>query len=184
MDVHIRCICPPKGQAVRHAGGDTVTLRDTLGFRGVASLRWAIAAQKSQDPDATLGETFGMLTEQYVLAGVEAWTVVGDDGQPVEVTPQAIRSILLPQSDAAVIVADAADDLYLAVMLPLLVGSSNASQPTQTTEPTSAMTTGSERPLTPLKPFSTTTSPTDDTETTSTLPESDFRSLPNSESVA
>ncbi len=168
MNVQIPCICPPKGDEVRHPSGDTVTLREKLPFQAVAAIRWAVGIQKTTDPRASIADTFGLLTEHYVMAGVEAWTVVGDNNKPIEVTPDALRDVLLAQIDAAITVADKADDLYQAVMLPLLLGSSTSSPSTPTTGSTSRTTGRSARHPKRSKPSSTTTTRTDGTETTST----------------
>ncbi len=163
----ITCICPPKGDATRHPDGDTINLRDKLDFRAVATIRWAIAIAQETDPDASLAEQFGIITEHYVLEGVESWSLVDDKGKPVEVTKKEIRERLLPHPQAQLI-GDAAEALYQAVMLPLLRGESMSSPPTPTTESTSPTTGSSEKAPRPLRRSSTSTSRTAATETTST----------------
>jgi hypothetical protein len=186
MDVTIRCICPPKGDAPRHPDGDTVVLRDKLGCQGVAAIRWAVAIQKETNPQASLAETFGLLTEQYVLAGVESWTLVDDKGKPVAVDAASIRAHLLTPEhiDEAIAVADVADDLYLAVVLPLLTGSSTSSPPTPTTGSTSPRTGSSAKRPKRSKPSSISTIPTGGTVVTSNSLEFDSNSSQSSESAA
>lgn len=182
MDVTIRCICAPDGS--RHPEGDTVVLRDRLDFQGVASMRWAVAVQKQSDPGASMAQTFALLTEHYVLAGVESWTLRDEDNKPIEVSSAAIREHLLSHIDEAIAVADAADDLYLEVVLPLLLGSSTSSPPTPTIGSTSPTTGSSGKPPKRSKPSSISTIRTDDTEVTSSSLELDSSSSPSSASAA
>jgi hypothetical protein len=183
MNVTIPCLCPPKDGEPRHPE-DTVTLRDKLGFRGVTTIRWAVALLKENDADASVADVLAVLTENYVMAGVEAWTIVDDKGKPVEVTPAALRDILLDDPIASQIVADAADDLYLAVMLPLLNRASMSSPPSRKTRSTSAGTGSSRKRPRPSKPSSISTIPTVVTETTSSSLDGDSRSSPNSVTAA
>jgi hypothetical protein len=164
--VNIKCICPPKGDAVRHPGGDTIEFREALDFRAVATIRWAIAIERETDPNASLAEQFGLITEHYVLEGVQSWSVVDAEGKPVDCTKAAIRTLLMPTAQAQ-LVGDAAEERYQAVMLPLLNGESTSSPPTPTTDSTSPTTGSSEKAPRQLKPSSTSTTPTDATETTS-----------------
>lgn len=167
MDVLIACICPPKGDAVRHPDGDTVTLRATLPFTSVSAIRWSIAVQREVDPGVSLAEQFGVISELYLLGGVESWTVVDEKGKPVEPSKPEIRSRLLTAQSQAQMVGDAADDLYQAVMLPLLNQASTFSPPSPTDESTSPPSGASKSPPKPSRRSSISTIRTGDTEVTS-----------------
>lgn len=167
MDVQIPCICPLKGDERRHPDGDTITLRDKLPFAAVSTIRWSVAIQRETDPATTIAEEFGTISEFYVLFGIAAWTLVDVTGKPIEVSKAAIRVHLLTVDGPAQIVSDAADDLYQAVMLPLLRGASTSSPPSSTTESTSPPTGSLEKPPRRSKPSSITPTPTAATETTS-----------------
>jgi hypothetical protein len=184
MDVQIPCICPPKGDETRHPDGDTVTLRETLGFQSVVTLRYAVQVMKSNDPDASIAQILGVLSEHYILAGVEAWTVVDEKGKPAEVTPAALRERLLPNLDAAMTVADVADSLYLAVMLPLLNRVSTSSPPSPTSGSTSPTTGSSDKLRKQSKPSSISTIRTAATEATSSSLVGVSSSSQSSESAA
>jgi len=184
MDVTIGCICPPKAGEIRHPDGDTVTLREKLGFQAVVTLRFAVQVIKDQDPDASIATVLGVLSEHYILAGVEDWTVVDDRNKPVPVTPAALRERLLTNLDAAMTVADVADDLYLAVMLPLLNRVSTSSPHSPTTESTSPPTGSPPKRPRPSKPSLTSITPTAGTETTSSSLGGVSNSSPNSVSAA
>lgn len=167
MDVQIPCICPPKGDEVRHPSGDTVTLKDTLGFADMQTLRYAVKVVKTSDQRASVAQILAVMSEHYIIVGVSAWSVVDERGKPVEPTPDELRDRLMSHMDAVIAVSDAADDLYLAVMLPLLQRASTSSPPTPTSESTSPTTDSSEKPPKPSKRSSITTIPTAATETTS-----------------
>jgi hypothetical protein len=184
MDVPIPCICPRKGDASRHPDGDTVMLRETLGFRAVTTLRWVVRYLKETDPDISTPAVLAALTEEYAIAGVESWTVVDAKGQPIEASPAAVREFLLPHIDAATIVADAADMLYLVVMLPLLSPASTSSPDTPIAESTSPKNGSPQKPPKPSKQSSISTIPTAGTEVTSSSLDGDSSSLPNSVSAA
>lgn len=180
MDVQTRCIC---GQ---HPEGDTITLRDKLDFQGVAAIRWAVALQKTQNPDSSTAETFALLTEHYILAGVTAWTLLDEKRKPIPLDAVALRTHLLtPENfDVAVQVGDAADDLYLEVVLPLLLGSSTSSPRTPTTGSTSLTTGLSGKRQRRSKRSSITTLQTGGTVMTSNSLEPGSNLSPNSESAA
>lgn len=166
-------------------GGDSVTLRPTLGFREATSIRNEIVLMRAADPDASAGDILAVLTEGYLLHGVAAWTFVDDAGDPLPVTKGNIRSRLLSDLTAATIAGDAADELYAeAVMLPLLATGSNSSPTTPTESSTSAPTdSASSRPK-PSKRSSISTIPMADTGTTSESPDGASSSSPNSTSAA
>jgi hypothetical protein len=148
-----------------HPGGDTITLRDDFDFRTAARVRNTVAILEDDERrDAAL--VLAVLQEGYLLYGVTAWTLQDADGKPRPVSPDAVRTWLLPLAVQASIVADAADDLYSeAVVAPLVVRAATSSQPTPTTEATSA-TNGSQPKATaaptPLKRSSTSTTRTGD----------------------
>lgn len=183
MNVPIRCICPPKNGEVRHAQGDTVTLGDKLNFRTAHGIRWAIAFLQAQDPQTGTAETMAVLSEQYLLSGIEAWSLRDDRGV-IPVSSGAIRTYLLAELDVASFLADKADDLYGPVMLPLLRAASTSSQSTPTDESTSPPTTSSEKPPRRSKRSSITTIRTADTETTSKSLDGDSNLSPSSVSAA
>ncbi len=161
MKVEVRCICP-----VPTEHRDTVTLKDTLDFRGAMACKQALLVLRVQDPEAGEGEVLALFTEHYILHGVESWSLrekVDGKLQPVPATTANIRRLLLTQHDVAFQVADVADELYTeAVLLPLLQGASTSSPPTQTADVSTSPTNGSEpTPLKRSKRSSTTTSQTD-----------------------
>ncbi len=191
MDVSIRCVCPLKADEVRHPDGDTVTLRDTLGFVATQTARNAVILAKGEalDEGIPLGGALALalLTEQYLLLGIESWTLVDEKGKPVPVTRGSIRAFFDDEDhdDVATVVSDACDLLYAKkVMLPLLQTASTSSPvtPTASTSPTrgNGATPRRKRSSRSL----TTTTPTDDIETTSKLPVGDSSSSPKLASVA
>jgi hypothetical protein len=159
MDVPIPCPCPPKADgALRHPDGDTVTLRDRLDFKAGQTIEWAVTFARDEGAEAP--EILATMTEWYALLGVSAWTLTDDHGKPLPVTRAAIRGTLL-ESPAAAIVADAADDLYMAaVLLPLVAAASKSSPPTPTEPLTSAPPASRAKRPKPSKPSLTTSTPT------------------------
>ncbi len=188
----IDCICPPgPGGEVRHAAGDTVTLRETLDFRTASTIQHAISVLRmdraGDDEETTSEEILARLTEAYIKYGVVAWTVEDAAGAPVPVNPTNVERILLADITAAMIVGEDADELYSgAILRPLLQRASMSSADTPTPDSMSAPTGSADMtaPPTPLRPSSTTTTPTDDTGTTSSSLGGDYSSSPTSESVA
>jgi len=167
---HIDCICPSKADGqMRHPDGDEITLRETLGFRSVLALRNEPMVLKTEDPDASTGEILAALTEGYLVFGVESWTLVDAKGKPIPVTRANVREHLLSRPDAAIVVADAADERYSAVVLPLLLRASNSSPLTPTSDSTSPTNGGSTKRPKRSSPSSTTSSPTAGTATTTSL---------------
>ena len=167
--VAIDCVCPPTaGGQTRHPNGDEVVLRERLGFHAATTVRQSISLLVNEDPDAGTGEILATFTGQYLLHGIESWSLVDADGKPLPVTRANIRAFMDEHVDAAMTVGDAADEKYTeTVLLPLVARASNSSPPTPTGESTSAPTGSTSTPPTPSSPSSTTTSPTDATETTS-----------------
>src|SRR5689334_9261094 len=163
----IPCICPLVEGKPRHAT-DSVTLRERLDFRSSLAAQNAVYVLKSEDPEASAADVLAVLTEAYLLSGIEAWSVVGVDGKPIEPTKPNIRTWLLTEMDAALMVAEAADELYRdAVLAPLVSKASTSSPPTPTDESTSPISTSEEPNQNHSSPSSITTTPMDDTETTS-----------------
>lgn len=160
MKVQIECLCPGRQ---RHTT-DTITLRDVLGFRDAIAIRNEVGMLYVNEPGAGLPDVLAVLTEAYLLRGVESWTLRDAKQQPIPVTRETITKHLLSNYDAAEKAGDAADELYReAVMLPLLRKASASSQPTPTDESTSAPTPSSTVLPMPSKRSSTFTTQMDDT---------------------
>lgn len=133
MDVPVRCIC----EGSPHEG-DTVTLPEILDFRKTLTVRQYISHERTGDE--SLPEFIVLLTEAYLLHCISAWTFVDAAGQPIPVSKDNIRAVLMVDAhlDIAELVGDAADDLYSAkVFLPLLNGASSSSPGTPTEPATS-----------------------------------------------
>jgi hypothetical protein len=162
----IPCICPLKEGQPRH-DKDTVELRERLDFRSSLAAQNAVRLLYGEDPDASEADVLAVLTESYVLSGIESWSVVGVDDKPITPNKPAIRDLLLPNLDVANLVAEAADDLYRqAIIDPLVRMVSSSSEPTQTDESTSPTSTSEEQNQNHSSPSSISTSPMDDIETT------------------
>lgn len=165
---HIECICPPKADGeTRHPDGDTIELRERLGLREALTARNVFLVLRSEDPDAGTAEILAALSESYLLLGIRDWTVVDAKGKRVEPTKAAIREYLFPHVEAAMVVADEADELYSeSVVAPLVNRASNSSPPTPISDSTSPTSGPSSPPRTRRKPSSTTHSQTGGTVTT------------------
>lgn len=155
-EVAVSCLCPPKAGEVRHETGDTIRLRDRLDFFGASSVRNAAVVLKATDPGSQTAEVMAALTEAYILAGVESWTVQDDKGKPVECNRQTVREILLASVEDAMIVGEEADELYGAVMRPLILRAFRPSRSSQTDESMSP-TNGSQPKRPKRSPQSSTT---------------------------
>lgn len=163
--MNIPCICPTDG-ASRHPDGDEITLRPALDFRQALAVRNSIGLLYATEPDTEMADVLAVLTEGYILNGVESWTC--EDGKPIPINNRTIRDHLLTHIDTAMLVGDAADALYSeAVMSPLLAKASTLSPPTPTDESTSPTTGSSTTPRKPSKRSSITTIPTAGIEMTS-----------------
>jgi hypothetical protein len=162
VDVQITCPCPGSPHAQ-----DTVTLRDRLTFAGGLAVRQRIAdAVRSR-----LGEDdiVATMTEGYILHGISAWTLVGDDGKPLPLTLANIRRIFLDDfSDLAMPLAEVANELYeTQVIDPLVKAASSSSPDSPTSESTSPTSEDTPKPkATRSRRSSTSTTPTADTATT------------------
>jgi hypothetical protein len=153
--IEIACICPGKPHE-----SDTVTLKDPLDFRTATVIRKSIEWMKSNDPSATVPELLAMLTEAYLLHCIEAWSVVDEKGKPVLPTKEAITELLLP-TEAAMAVADAADELYTErVILPLVARASTSSASSSIDGSISATNGTGTTPPKPSKPSSISTTQT------------------------
>ena len=190
MDVPIRCVCPPKADGSPRHEGDTVTLRDTLGFVATQTARNAIHLARSDaremGVDLDAAYALAVLTEQYLMLGISAWSLVDEKGKAVPVNRATVRAFMEdPDADDVVsLVADEADGVYAGkVMLPLLRAASNSSPhtPTASTSPTRG---SGKAPAKPSKPSSISTIPTADTATTSKSRAGGSSSSRNSASAA
>lgn len=171
--VTVPCNCPPAADgSPRHPDGDTVELRERLGFRDATAIRFDISVyratlEESGNGEASVGEVLAVLSEGYVLYGVTGWTFVDELDKPLAVNRPNIRARILEDWDVAALVSDAADDLYAeAVMHPLLRTGSPSSRRSPTNASTSPSPSSPTELPTPSKPSSTSTTPTDDIETT------------------
>jgi len=182
MDVSIPCVCGLHET-------DTITLRDRLDFRRAVSLRNALAILYNDEPDAGFDEVLATLTDKYLLAGIERWTLEeeNDKGKrlAVPLSYANIRDRLMTHFTEAMTVGDAADSLYTeAVMAPLLQRGRRSSPATPTNGSTSPKKPSSTRRPRPSKPSSITTIPTVATETTSSSLDGVSSSSPSSVSAA
>ncbi len=183
MDVTMRCPCAPKDGEVRHPDGDTVTLRDTLDYRTVTTIRKAMTVVDTEDDAVRLAERLAICTEFYMLMGIERWTIVDERGKAVPVSHGAIREQLFTSVDVEA-VSEAAEELYNSVvLLPLVLRASRSSPPMPTPESTSPTPT-EPKPLRPLRRSSTTTTPTDGIETITSSPGGASNSSQSSVSAA
>lgn len=187
MDATIRCVCPPKADGPRH-DQDTITFRDRLDFRQALTMRKAIALAKADDPDISAAEILALLTEHYLLEGIEAWTLVDAKGKGVEPSKAAIRDFLADHPEEAMAAGDEADELYgPVILLPLLAratGNSTSSPGTPTTPSTSQRTGSPRKRPKNSKPSSTSTTRTDGTATITSLHGGDSSSSQTSASAA
>jgi hypothetical protein len=158
--VVVACPCP----GTPHPE-DTVYLRDKLGLAGGAMLQRLVIEVQQSGADGA--EASGALAEAYLRVGVADWTFTDEQGKPVPVNPDNLRSILLDDFALSMPVADKADDLYLQPVLGFLLSrAQNSSHTTTTNGSTSAKAGGSRKSRTRSKHSSTSTTPTADTATT------------------
>jgi hypothetical protein len=174
----IACVCPPtEAGETRHPDGDTVTLRERLDLRGALTARNTV---RLMDGDRDAAAVLAALTEAYLLVGVESWSLVDAKGEPIPVTPAAIREHLLSRPEAAILLADEADERYSGtVLLPLLDRVLKSSPPTPTNGSTYPPTASPTKRPKPSKPSSTITSQTAATSVTSASPGGASSSLPS-----
>ena len=166
IDVTIGCLCPGHPH-----DSDTVQMREQLDFRRAAAIKYAVLLFKTDQPSADAAEVLALLSEQYLVQGIEAWSLRDDKDQPIPVSREAIVIFLLTNLEAAGVVAERADELYSeAVMLPLLQMGSTSSRPGPTNGSTSATNGSSHKPRKRSKPSSTSTTPMADTVTITSPP--------------
>jgi hypothetical protein len=148
-----------------------VELREKLDLRSGMAVQRLIIEANAAGRGLGAAELTGILSEGYLLFGVEAWSFVGDQGMPLPVTQETIRSVLLADFSIAAPVAEAADGLYMGpVILPLVNRAKNSSPSTLTNGSTSPRPRGTPKNPKRSKRSSTTTTLTDVTEETSPLP--------------
>lgn len=180
MEVRIPCACPVPEAGPRHEE-DVLTYADELPYREAIAAQKDMAFEIDEDDDeSTSGDALAALTEQYVLRGLTAWTLVDLAGDPIEPTRQAIRGYILSSWRVAQVVSEAVEPLYNPqVLLPLVKRAERLSQRGPTDDSTSARTSSRKRPPKPSKPSSTSTSRTDGIGTPMSLPGGDSRSSPS-----
>jgi hypothetical protein len=184
VNVTIACPCPDRGEGRPHET-DTVTLRDKLDFKQGVTIRKALGLLYTEDPDAGFADVLGVLTEQYLLLGIESWTLVDAKGEKVTASKPAIRALMDAHPETAMDIGNQADALYNEqVLLPLLTRSSTPSPDSPTAESTSATDGTSPTPPTPSRPSLISTSQTADTEPTTTSEGSAYSSSQSSTSAA
>lgn len=169
----IACPCPEKDGGTRHPDGDTVTFRETMPFWRVESMRSDLARL----PGLSESDVLGMLSEMYLVHGIESWSLETDDDkgkpEPIPVNRLTVSSLILPRYAIAATLSEVADGLYMeAVVLPLVERVLTSSQRSQTDASTSAPSTDltpSSESDGPSKRSSTSTTPTAGTATISPL---------------
>jgi hypothetical protein len=151
-----------------------------MDFRSSIAIRNALALESGGD-DIDMADVLAILTERFVLYGIESWTVVDEKNQPVPVSRQTITDLILSDIELATDIGDAADERYReAVMLPLIQRGQTSSPSTPTKRSTSAATTRSTKPPTRSSRSSITAIPTAGIERTSDSPDGDYSSSPKS----
>lgn len=181
----IRCICPPKAGGQPRHDHDTVTLREKMDFRSSIAIRNALALEANDEGNVDMADLLAILTERFILYGIERWTIVDAKGQAVPVSHDAIRRLILEDIDIATDIGDAADERYReAVMLPLARRGQTSSPGSPTNGSTSPRTSSSTRPRKPSRRSSITTITTAATEVTSSSLDGVSSSSQSSESVA
>lgn len=177
MKATIPCVC----SKARHET-DTIIFRDRLDFRSGLAVRKTLALEKDDDPGMGAGEILAILTESYLVYGIESWTLKDADNKPMEPTRTNIRAFLESHPEEAEQAGNVADSIYQEqVLLPLLKRASTSQQPSPTPEltsptPRSSGSRSSPEKSKPSKPSLTSITPTDDTETTTSAPAGDSRS--------
>lgn len=133
------CACPGSP----HPNGDTVTFRLRLDFDAALE-----ALQRIFDGPADSRRAMKV----YLLRGPEAWNLLDEDGEPVDLTPEALEE--LPFADQYEI-AEAADTIYGSQVLSPLERRMKRLSGNGPTSSTSRRRKGSSssRP-TPLRPSS------------------------------
>lgn len=178
--VVVPCLCPGSPH-----DEDTIVLRDRLPFVEAQTARNSVILLRGDDPNASPAQVLAVMTEQYLLMGIESWSLVDDRGKALPVTKANIRGRVLEDWETASTVADAADELYAeAVLLPLLKAGPASSASTSTGRRTSVRNGTGRATRKPSSPSSISTIPTDGTATTSRRPAGGSSSSRNSKSAA
>jgi hypothetical protein len=181
----IPCICPPAAGAIRHPDGDTLTFRERLDARAGTTIWSDIALLQVEDPDNSPADRLALLTDNYLLFGIEAWSVVDAAGKPVPVTRGAIRTHLLTRPEVVVtLIGDTHERYGPQVVLPLLQRALESSETSPTDASTSPPTDSTESRPRPSKRSSISTIQTVDTGTTTASDDGDSSSSPSSASAA
>jgi len=195
MDVTIPCPCPPKADGAKRHEQDTVVLRAVMDFPTAVLLQKSIQkhvvtrltdAREAGLSRARLSEpeVMALMSTFYVRNCIEAWTLVDAKGKALEVTPDNIETALESNIDAAMAVAEAAEDAYAQVTLPLVLRVVRSFAGIPTPKPTSAKTSGSPKRPRRSKPSSISTIQTVVTGPISGLPDGASSSLPSSATAA
>ena len=178
MKATIPCVC----EKARHET-DTITFRDRLDFRSGLAVRKQLALEKDDDPGMGAGEILAILTESYLVYGIESWTLKDEKGQPLPVNRTNIRAFLEAHPEEAEQAGNVADSIYQEqILLPLLARASKLSQPSPTPElmsptPPSSGPTSTRPKSKQSKPSLTSITPTGDTVSTTSPPDGDSKSL-------
>jgi len=161
MDVSIPCICP--GDELRHPDGDTITLKDRLGYDEAMACKQAVALIQGDDLGDVTARRLAALIKQYLFSGIERWTLM--NGEAIPVSAGTINEYLLTNFAVADIVSDEVEALYNPqVLIPLVNRAARSSRPTPTegsTSPPKGSTPSSRKRS---SPSSTSTTPTAATE--------------------
>lgn len=188
MDATIACVCPPKPSGEQPHEQDTITFRDRLDFRSGLAIRHQITLEKTDDPGLSAGDILAIMSEHYLVHGIESWTLRDAKGKPLPVSRPAIRALLEEHPEAVLDLTDVADDLYREqVLLPLLQRASRSSPPSPRTDSTSATPESSDTKSPSPKRrsrSSTSSTQTDDTGTITSLHGGGSRSSQNSATAA
>ena len=110
------CLCP----GAPHAAGDWVDLRAQLDYAGGLTV---ISAMQGDDTD----DLIARMSKAYLIAGIVGWSFLDAAGKPVPVTKANIAR--LRWNGPAMIIANAAADLYGEAVMDPLVKTASASSP-------------------------------------------------------
>lgn len=148
-----------------------------MDFRSSIAIRNALALEAGEDGNVDMADVLAILTERFVLYGIQAWSIVDAKNKPVDVSRQTITDLILSDIELATDIGDVADERYReAVMLPLIQRGQTSSPTTPTNGSTSAATTRSTKRRTRSSRSSITAIPTAVTGTTSDSPDGDSSS--------
>lgn len=193
--VDVACLCPLRADGTKPHQLDTIQLREKLDWPTAVLLQKSIQAKITRELfDAReAGKERARLSEPDILAltsqffvrnCIESWSLVDAKGKALDVTVDNIETYLETDLDAAFAVAEAAEDAYASVTLPLVLKVVRSFSGTPTAAPTSAETNGSPKRRKPSKPSSISTIPTVVTGPTSRSPDGVSFSSPSSTTAA